>query len=339
MGVINTDMSGGASFTPRLEPRPEYPSATGVIYRGVLGYIRGPAIATVLATVFFPLFSRAVAGWTSGICEPFKLERATCEQGWFVLSITAVHTILYVTINGFFHCATARGWFERYRIERKESQLPTRDLLLKTWSEAAVGQLFFGPVALWFGVYPLAKYMGMPSIYSELPSPLILYKSFVLCRLVNDWGFYWSHRIAHCKALYRHVHKQHHTYTGTIGFAAEYANPVEQIMSNQGPTMGAALFGGLHHWIWLVWLVERLEQTYEGHSGYAFVGTQLHKLGLTNADAACYHDFHHTGNSGNFGVEYLDYFCGTMDSYIKLGGRDGYLQYQAEQATKQIKAA
>ena len=88
----------------------------------------------------------------------------------------------------------------------------------------------------------------------------------------------------------------------------------------------------------------RLHQTYEGHSGYCkvyiicthltlfsnpslgFYGTFLHKIGLTYSEGAAFHDFHHTGNRGNFGGPvYLDYFFGTMDAWFLLGGTQGYV--------------
>jgi hypothetical protein len=43
-------------------------------------------------------------------------------------------------------------------------------------------------------------------------------------------GFYWTHRLFHSKYFYAKYHKQHHEYAGTIGFAAEYAHPLEQII-------------------------------------------------------------------------------------------------------------
>ncbi len=48
-------------------------------------------------------------------------------------------------------------------------------------------------------------------------------------QLFLDTTFYWSHRALHHPALYKHFHKQHHEYKGTIGFAAEYASTVEQV--------------------------------------------------------------------------------------------------------------
>ena len=61
------------------------------------------------------------------------------------------------------------------------------------------------------------------------------------------------------------------------------------------------------------------------HSGYSFYGTRLHKLGLTHAESAAYHDYHHSGNRGNFGAEWLDWACGTMDYWLELGTTEGYI--------------
>lgn len=51
---------------------------------------------------------------------------------------------------------------------------------------------------------------------------------FISLHILNA-GFYWTHRLLHSKSLYARFHKQHHEYTGTISFAAEYAHPLEAI--------------------------------------------------------------------------------------------------------------
>jgi len=68
----------------------------------------------------------------------------------------------------------------------------------------------------------------------------------------------------------------------------------------------------------------------ESHSGYCFEGSWLHKIGLTNATIAAHHDFHHTRNQGNFGWEILDYAFGTMDEWVSIGGRKGYLAQRSD---------
>lgn len=54
---------------------------------------------------------------------------------------------------------------------------------------------------------------------------------------------------------------------------------------------------------------------YEEHSGYDFQGTWLDTFGLTHCVQTAHHDFHHTSNIGNYGVVYMDWLFGSMDSY------------------------
>ncbi len=49
------------------------------------------------------------------------------------------------------------------------------------------------------------------------------------CQVFLEASFYWVHRALHHPALYKQIHKQHHEYKGTIGFATEYATPAEQV--------------------------------------------------------------------------------------------------------------
>merc|ERR1712151_493244 len=89
---------------------------------------------------------------------------------------------------------------------------------------------------------------------------------------------------------------------------------------------GGCIILGSHPWIVCIWVAERLRNTYEAHSGYAFRNPLLNALGLVNWKAAANHDFHHTGNSGNFGADWLDWLCGTMDAYVMTGGAEGVVE-------------
>ena len=236
---------------------------------------------------------------------------------WFTVGTSVIHTFCYVLMNGFFWIAVRRGWFVGYEIPRKDAQRPKPELVRKTLREAAIGQTVTGPITAYV-LYPVAKSLGVPGMLDPLPEFGTMYLAVLLAFVINDWGFYWAHRLVHTPLLYKRVHKQHHMYVGTVGFAAEYAHWFEQIAANQGPTIAGTLFFGRHMAIFWGWLVARLEETYEAHSGFSFAGTLPHRLGLTNADEAAWHDFHHTGNRGNFGAAYLDHLFGTMDAWVEM---------------------
>jgi sterol desaturase/sphingolipid hydroxylase (fatty acid hydroxylase superfamily) len=313
-------MSGGACFTPRLAQRPAYPPAGAVLRHTLLSYVRVPVLCALLALGCEGAFRRGVgaalaAGWS--------------ERWVFVMMTFLVHTGCYVGINGFFFLCAKRGWLREYQLDRKPYQIPGDALLRRTFWEAFVSQCVTTPVGMYF-LFPVFRYFGMPRLLAPLPPSFArLCVGFATAHLVNDVGFYWSHRTVHHPSLYKHIHKQHHTYTGSIGIAAEYASPIESIVSNALPTIGGMLFFGCHGsgLLYFVWLAVRLQQTYEAHSGYCFYDTALYKVfGMTNADACAYHDYHHSGNRGNFGAMWLDWLCGTMDAWIDLGGTVGYIE-------------
>ena len=52
-------------------------------------------------------------------------------------------------------------------------------------------------------------------------------------------------------------------------------------------------------------------------------------IGLAKADQAAHHDYHHTINTGNFGVEWLDWLCGTEDGWVQGGLVEGYFSKKA----------
>ena len=72
---------------------------------------------------------------------------------------------------------------------------------------------------------------------------------------------------------YKRFHKQHHEYKNTINIAAEYATPVEAVLSNYMPMILPVVAIGMHPLVWVIFLWWRLRRTYETHSGFSFEGT------------------------------------------------------------------
>ena len=138
----------------------------------------------------------------------------------------------------------------------------------------------------------------------RLPSAWTAAWQLLAFLLIEDTAFYWVHRLLHHRLLYRHIHKVHHTFRTPIGVAAEYTHPLEWLVANSGlflagPVLCGLACGGVHLATMWLWLLVRLTEAVEGHSGYAFPWSPY---GIwPGRPSAAEHDWHHSKNVGNFG--------------------------------------
>ena len=219
--------------------------------------VRGPALAMAVCFALEPTW-RAV-----------YLASGLDDRAFFAVATSAIHSILYFGLNSFFLACDATGWLSFYKLPRTPVQQPSRALLQRTVLPQVLVQLVVLPAVSYYALYPLYASCGAPSAISPLPSTTTVFLSFLGCLLFNTWGFYIAHRTLHeFPVLYRTIHKQHHEYSGSIGFAAEYAHPVEALLANTIPSIGFGIAAGVHPLIFCVWFAWRLEETYEAHSGY-----------------------------------------------------------------------
>lgn len=297
-----------------VPPKPSYSSPAECLRCWAWHVLRNSVLTALFLVAVRPLYARLMKRWRGS------------ERGFFIAGTTAVHVSAYLAMNVPFLLCDHFGLLQRYKLDRKPAQQPTAKLMLRTLLDAVVGQAVIGPLGLRAFGFALFKALGMPTPDAALPSFPELVRQFAICNLFNHLGFYAAHRTLHeVPWLYKNVHKQHHEYKGTIGIAAEHAHPIEQMTANLIPTMGGSLFFGRHPLVFWVFLAARLQQTYEGHSGYCFAGTWAHRIGLTNADGAAFHDHHHTTNVGNYAGDTTDYMFGTDAAWVKEGGMAGYL--------------
>lgn len=242
---------------------------------------------------------------------------------------SASHTILYVSINIPFGYMDYHGLMQDRKLYRNDSSLrPNKKLITETLIGACVNQFVAFPLVSYYG-YPLFQKLGMKSLDVGLPSVSDVFWTMVVGHVFNDVFFYLTHRMFHSKALY-FLHKQHHSFGGTMGIAAEHANPVESVVANVIPTVGGVLLFGCHHPLAVVvWTLVRVQQTLFAHSGYCFTGTIWDHVGLAHCEEVIFHDHHHASNQGNFGCLFMDWVFGTMDHFVYNGGFDGYLEKSA----------
>ena len=255
------------------------------------------------------------------------------ECAFFSLLLNAVHSLMHVSNCGFYELCERRGYLRRYKMERKPHLQPSDDLVRGLQLHNVFAQLLGGPILTYFLLAPAFAWCGMHSMDAPLPSTPTMALTFVTAHLSNDLGFYATHRLGHTRLFYR-FHKKHHEFKGPIAAAAEHAGPLESLLSNLLPTMAGVMFLPTHPLCVVAWFALRLHQAYENHSGYCFEGSLADRLWLTHGNAAAHHDFHHTANTGNFGVGmWTDWLFGTMDQYQRLGGFEGYLGRVKAKAT------
>jgi sterol desaturase/sphingolipid hydroxylase (fatty acid hydroxylase superfamily) len=138
--------------------------------------------------------------------------------------------------------------------------------------------------------------------------------------LVEDFTFYWTHRLLHHPWFYGRIHKQHHEYKTTISIAAEYAHPIEYLFGNSLPVaLGPMLYGEerVHLIVWVTWVFYRTVNTAEGHSGLDTPWSPFKIIPFCSINA--YHDFHHFRNLGNYGSFFMiwDAIFGTNTHFFK----------------------
>jgi len=180
--------------------------------------------------------------------------------------------------------------------------------------------------------HPAMAFFGIRTTGS-LPQWHTLAWQMVVFLLMEDFYFYWIHRFLHWKAIYKYVHKVHHLHTAPFGIAAEYAHPVETMFLGFGtifPPVMFAWFQGMHLLTLYVWLVVRLLQTVEVHSGYDFPWSLNRWLPLWGG--AEFHDFHHMTFNSNFSSTFRIWD-------IVFGTAGPYYTYKTEQAKLRSPAA
>ena len=88
-----------------------------------------------------------------------------------------------------------------------------------------------------------------------------------------------AHQLLHTSFLYKRVHKLHHQYAAPFGLAAEYAHPVETMILGAGTISGPLLYcwytREFHILSMYIWVVLRLFQAIDAHSGYGILRPYL----------------------------------------------------------------
>jgi len=205
----------------------------------------------------------------------------------FALIVSALHTGTLLAVWGAASLMLRRKLLPRFMVAAGKA--PDPELTRRARREVLVqGQLLF-PLLCYFAVYPVWVRAG--GRMAGWDSPLQLAWHVLVFILVEDTIFYWVHRLLHTRVLFRHVHARHHRFRHVRGFVAEYAHPLENATNFVAFFLGPILLGSPFA-IVVVWIVVRMFETVEAHSGYAFTGaSSRHAFHHLHAQRGCYGSF------------------------------------------------
>lgn len=160
---------------------------------------------------------------------------------------------------------------------------------------------------------PVVLYLGL-QVSKPLPSWTSIGGTVLISFILEDAYFYFVHRLLHYGPLYKYIHKKHHEFAAPIGMAAEYAHPIESLVLGVGTLVGPILLTRHLLSLW-IWLLVRLYQTVEAHSGYDFPWSPTKLIPFWGG--AIFHDFHHETFTGNYSstFTYMDWIFGTSKPY------------------------
>ena len=209
------------------------------------------------------------------------------EPWTFTLLLAALHTLTLLALTGLFALLFRLGIARRFQVAGGNP--PDAALYRSAQRELLIGHAAFGLVC-YLAVYPLWIAAG-GSMSASWPSPLTVPLHLLAFIAIEDKIFYWGHRALHTRWLFSHVHYRHHRFRMVRGHVAEYAHPLENVLNLVATFAGPIAFGTPLP-VFALWIVLRMAETLEAHSGYAFTGvSSRHSFHHLHAQRGCYGSF------------------------------------------------
>lgn len=255
---------------------------------------------------------------THGTAAVTKLEGLwAAYYAWFNNDFLATG-VLFLVIHELVYFGRSLPWFildstgllRKYKIQKKQFSAAEQ---LECLKDVLVAHAMIEAIPI-FAFQPICKFLNIDysANFPTLRDFVIQIAAFFL---MEDTWHYWGHRALHYGPFYKYIHKQHHKYAAPFGLTAEYAHPIEVAFTGTGtvgsPLLWAYLFGNVHLVTVICWVVGRLLQAVDSHSGYDFPWSLRHFFPIwAGAD---HHDDHHKYFVGNYASSFRhwDYILGT----------------------------
>lgn len=183
-------------------------------------------------------------------------------------------------------------WARRWRIQPpRKGRKPVIWPSLRLWLLNNALQ-----VVLFVAVWPLIRLTGLHA--GPLPAWWVVPLQVLFFVYLDDFLYYWMHRLMHRPWLYKRVHGLHHRIPAPWAVTGHYMHPVEYLATASLMILGPLLVGA-HVVTLYAWVIVRQWEAAEGHCGYdlPFSPSKL----IPGSHGAAHHDFHHSKRHGNYG--------------------------------------
>lgn len=235
-------------------------------------------------------------------------------------------------------------YFNRWKIQ--PDKIPSNKEQWECFKSVLKSHFLVEALPIWL-FHPLCSTLKI-SIDVPFPSLKIMGAQIAFFFFMEDMWHYWFHRLFHYGWFYKNIHKQHHKYAAPFGFAAEYAHPVEVMALGVG-TVGFPVFYAyvakvanavtlpeLHLFTITCWIVLRLLQAVDSHSGYDFPWSLHHFVPFWAG--ARHHDLHHHYFIGNYASSFtwFDFCLDTESGPAAKRSRERKSRLKAEKIAKKI---
>ena len=228
------------------------------------------------------------------------------------LLFLVIHELVYFGKSAPWAILDQIPFFRKYKIQ--DTKVPSNSEQLECLKDVLIAHAFVEALPI-FAFQPICQIFGIDYTAETFPAlkPFLLQVTAFF--FMEDTWHYWFHRALHYGPLYKYIHKQHHKYAAPFGLTAEYAHPIEVAVTGLGtvgsPLLWAYYFGNVHLITVICWVVLRLFQAVDSHSGDDFPWSLRHFLPIwAGAD---HHDDHHKYFVGNYASSFRhwDFLLGT----------------------------
>ena len=137
---------------------------------------------------------------------------------------TTVYSVFltYWIFGGIFLFFDLTQWpqfLRKYKVQSGTNEPVDKKLMMRAIRGVLFNQIFISIPLSYLGYY-VKKSRGIQQSIYDVPDFGTVVYDLIICIMVDEIGFYYTHRLVHQKYLYKWIHKQHHEWSAPISITA-----------------------------------------------------------------------------------------------------------------------